>query len=285
MPSPPLPRLLVSRAEAKEKITAQIDRGLEITHTLEPTLSGFGFAQSIALGKAAVEREKWAKFTLDLLNTLFVDLPTGKEFGSWEITYNSYNKTDQGRQLLQRTIEWLHSLESIIERLDLFPLVGKPVQATTTPASSKQQSSDIFIVHGHDEAAKLEVWRFIEKLSLHPIILHEEPDRGKTIIEKFEHHSDVGFAVVLLTPDDVGHPKDILESKPRARQNVVLELGYFIGKLGRSRVCALMKGGIEIPTDLSGILFTPMDDAGAWKLKLAREIREAHIEFDFNNAL
>ena len=77
------------------------------------------------------------------------------------------------------------------------------------PGDTKQLSKDIFIVHGRDNAVKEEVARFIDKLGLHPIILHEKPDRGKTIIEKFEHHSDVGFAVVLLTPDDVGHPKDM----------------------------------------------------------------------------
>jgi predicted nucleotide-binding protein len=157
------------------------------------------------------------------------------------------------------------------------------VQAKAAPAPAKQQSTDIFIVHGHDEAARHEVARFIEQLGLHPIILHEKPDRGKTIIEKFEHHADVGFAVVLLTPDDVGHPKDKpAESKPRPRQNVVLELGYFIGKLRRSSVCALLKGDIEIPSDYAGVLYTRMDDAGAWKVTLAREIKAAGIDADLN---
>jgi predicted nucleotide-binding protein len=98
---------------------------------------------------------------------------------------------------------------------------------------------------------KESVARFLEKLDLRPIILHEQPNKGRTVIEKFEAHSDVGFAVVLLTPDDVGG----LASSPdklsrRARQNVILELGYFIGKLGRAKVCALYKEGVEIPSDI-----------------------------------
>ena len=184
-------------------------------------------------------------------------------------------------------LEWLdlrvRRLDSILQRLPLFPSALKPVQAKAAPAPAKQQSKVIFIVHGHDEAAKHEVARFIDQLDLHPIILHEKPDRGKTIIEKFEHHADVGFAVVLLIPDDVGHPKDKpAESKPRPRQNVVLELGYFIGKLGRSSVCALLKRAIEFPTDYAGVLYTPMYEAGLWKLKLAREMKAAGIDVDLN---
>jgi predicted nucleotide-binding protein len=282
MAVPPLPTLLVSRAEAKEKIMAQIDQGLAITHALEAALSGFGFAQDTAFVKAGVEQEKWAKFTLDLLKYLFADLPIGREFGSWEVSYSGV-KSDWPRQLLKRMIEWLHSLESIIERLDLFPLAGKPIEATAAPTRPKQQSKDIFIVHGHDDAAKHEVARVIEKLGLHPVILHEQADRGRTVIEKFEAHADVGFAVVLLTPDDMGYPKDKpSEAQPRARQNVVLELGYFSGILGRASVCALLKGDIEIPSDYAGVIYTPMDAPGAWKVTLAREIKAAGIDVDLN---
>lgn len=143
--------------------------------------------------------------------------------------------------------------------------------------------SDIFIVHGHDEAAKESVARFVEKLGIEAIILHEQPNAGRTIIEKFEDHSNVGFAIVLLTPDDIGAPKDRTnETKPRARQNVILELGYFMGKLGRGRVCALYKEGVEIPSDYQGVLYIPMDSAGAWRMALAKEIKNAGIDVDLN---
>ncbi len=140
-----------------------------------------------------------------------------------------------------------------------------------------KETRKVFVVHGHDEAAKEATARFLEKLDLQPIILHEQSSGGRTIIEKFEKYSgDVGFAVVLLTPDDFGaarKEKDRLQ--PRARQNVVLELGYFLGRLSRNRVCALYKGGVELPSDIQGVIYVEMDDAGAWRTKLAQELVEA----------
>ncbi|MEE8356570.1 MAG: nucleotide-binding protein, partial [Anaerolineales bacterium] len=109
------------------------------------------------------------------------------------------------------------------------------------PEKPPGDSKKIFIVHGRDEEAKDSLARFLEKLGLEVIILHEQPNQGRTIIEKFEDYSDVGFAVVLLTPDDIGGRANDLELLPRARQNVVFELGFFIGALGRERVCALHK--------------------------------------------
>jgi len=135
----------------------------------------------------------------------------------------------------------------------------------------------VFVVHGHDEAAKEAAARFLEKLDLEAIILHEQASGGRTIIEKFEKYSDdVGFAVVLLTPDDFGNSQEAPDAKqPRARQNVVLELGYFLGRLTRNRVCALYKGHVELPSDIQGVVYVEMDNAGAWKTKLAQELVEA----------
>jgi predicted nucleotide-binding protein len=143
----------------------------------------------------------------------------------------------------------------------------------------------VFVVHGHDDAAKEGVARFLEKIGLDPIILHEQPSSGRTVIEKFEMFSnDVAFAVVLLTPDDVGS-KAGGPSQSRARQNVIMELGYFMGRLGRTRVCALHKGNVELPSDYQGILYLPMDEAGAWKAKLAQELIHSKITIDLNGLL
>jgi predicted nucleotide-binding protein len=136
-------------------------------------------------------------------------------------------------------------------------------------------------VHGHDQAAKETVARFIERIGLDCTILHEQPNSGQTIIEKFESHSDVAFAVVLLTPDDEGFPKsDPSHRCGRARQNVILELGYFIGKLGRRSVAALVVSDIEIPSDFQGVLYIPMDSAGTWRTKLAQEFVRAGLKID-----
>ena len=136
-----------------------------------------------------------------------------------------------------------------------------------TEEGGKMSNKKVFIVHGHDKMAKIEVARFIEKFGLEAIILHEQPNSGKTIIEKIEANSDVQYAVVLYTPCDMGRAKEegVNEEKERARQNVVFEHGYLIGKLGRDKVSALVKGDIEKPGDISGVVYISMDDAGAWK--------------------
>ena len=149
---------------------------------------------------------------------------------------------------------------------------------------TRSLGSDIFIVHGHDDGTKETVARFVETLGLKATILHEQPSTGLTIIEKLEKYADnAGFAVVLFTPDDVGALKYKTEdeSKPRARQNVVFELGYFIGKLGRERVCPLFKGKIEKPSDIDGVIYVPMDGED-WKLKLGQEIKNAGFPVDMN---
>lgn len=152
------------------------------------------------------------------------------------------------------------------------------------------EGRQVFIVHGHDEAAKESVARFIEKVGLKPVILHEQPNGGRTIIEKFETYSkEAVFAVVLLTPDDLAceaaASPDLSQLKPRARQNVIMELGYFIGRLGRTRVCALHKGNVELPSDYQGVLYVPMDSGGAWKTKLAQEFNQSKISFDLKGLL
>lgn len=145
----------------------------------------------------------------------------------------------------------------------------------------------IFIVHGHDEAAKHKIARLITDLDLRATILDEQPSKGQTIIDKFEEYADeAGFAIVLLTADDVGGPKDEKdELKPRARQNVILELGYFLYGLGRDRVCILYEEDVELPSDIHGISYVPMDKRGAWKLELAQEIASAGIVIDMNRLL
>jgi predicted nucleotide-binding protein len=155
---------------------------------------------------------------------------------------------------------------------------------STQTSLSITTSNKVFIVHGHDGEARETVARFLEKLGLQAIILHEQANQGRTVIEKVEAHSDVSFAVVLLTPDDVGHVKGGVPA-PRARQNVLLELGYFIGRLGRSRVCALKRGELDIPSDFAGVVWESMGSDNGWKLALARELKVAGHDIDLNKAV
>jgi len=132
----------------------------------------------------------------------------------------------------------------------------------------------VFLVHGHDYGAVHEIARFLEKARLEAVVLQEQPNAGSTVIEKLSEHSNVGFAVVLMT-----------EQRLRSRQNVILELGYFLGKLGRQRVTVLYRRGVEIPSDYTGVLFIPFDEAGAWRLFLARELKTAGLEVDLNSLM
>jgi predicted nucleotide-binding protein len=143
----------------------------------------------------------------------------------------------------------------------------------------------VFVVHGHNEGVRESVARFLERLQLEPVVLHEQPNKGRTIIEKFTDYADVSYAVVLLTADDRGGTSaaSFAEQRPRARQNVIIELGYFLGRLGRDRVCALYEDGVEIPSDYDGVIFVPL--AGDWQLRLARELNAAGLPVDMNRAV
>lgn len=159
------------------------------------------------------------------------------------------------------------------------------VSARTTKIAKSEtlDKSKVFIVHGHNNEAKLEVAWFIEQIGLEQIILHEQASDGMTIIEKIEKYSNVGFGIVLYTPCDIGYAKDKeTEKMARARQNVVFEHGYLISKLGRNNVCALVKQSVEIPNDISGIVYIQLDSNGGWKIPLAKEMKSSGYEVDFN---
>lgn len=160
------------------------------------------------------------------------------------------------------------------------------VLKVATPTKLEPVSNSIFIVHGRDDAAKTEVARLVERAGLEAVILHEQANGGRTIIQKFEDHgSAAGFAIVIMTPDDVGGLNE-KSLQPRARQNVIGEMFWFAGRLGRERVCALKRGAIEVPTDFAGVGYVDMDDSGAWKKDVLRELDHAGYKgLDWQKAL
>lgn len=154
-----------------------------------------------------------------------------------------------------------------------------------TPKLTIVTNNKVFVVHGHDKGEREGVARFLEGIDLEPIILLEQANSGKTIIEKFEAHAaTVSFAVILLTPDDLTGASGA-DQEERARQNVIYELGYFTGKLGRGRVCLLRKGKVDMPSDLAGVVYTELDAADGWKLKLVKELKAAGFYIDANKAI
>lgn len=207
------------------------------------------------------------------------------------------NLPDKGKYFKLIASTLLGLLQSMSQEVEDFwpeePKAPAPNPVTTpdpAPAGAGEPSKgpsmkDVFIIHGHDHGTKDSVVLFLTRLGLNPIVLHEQPNRGRSVIEKFEDYASVSYAVVLLTPDDVGEAKAKADKlRPRPRQNVLFEFGYFIGKLGRTHVCGLMKGDVEIPSDYSGVLLISLDDS-AWRMELIRELRAAKLPINVDGVL
>ena len=281
-----LPKLLVSREEARQKIQARIEKGEQL-HSKE-------IRSDDELEKTRAESRKWSDYNKTLLLRLFDSTSIAED------AYTDFHEpllASSGSTPLSDELRWyqnamsssINSLESIRDQLELYDEPSEMLQAISgnEGVSAMPQSTfgnEVFIVHGHDDEAKETVARFVENFGIEATILHEQANKGQTIPEKFEEHaSEAGFAIILLTPDDVGASKDkIKDLKPRARQNVVLELGYFWGRLGRGRVCVLHKGGVELPSDMQGLLYVPMNSPDEWQLPLAREMKQAGLPIDLN---
>jgi predicted nucleotide-binding protein len=275
VPAPGPPALTRARAEVTAELQERIALGKEIQER-------FSFRDDVGTYKSDVQR--WRDYNLLLLQTVFTNHDIMIEYRRIVgPSRGGYTETEVLQTLREDVDHQITKLESILERLGLYP---EAVSAFAAPAEGvgSEDRSKVFVVHGHDEGAREAVARFIRDLGFQPIILHERANEGRTVIEKVEAHGDVGFAVVLLTPDDEGCEKCGTPG-PRARQNVVLELGYFVGRLGRNRVCALKRGELEIPSDFGGVVYEPFDAADGWKQKLGRELEAAGYEIDWNTAM
>ncbi len=279
-----LPKLLVSRKEAEEKIQERIEEGQQFLD--RPMDSEDEYE---AIGKKTVN---WSIYNKDLLVKLFESSTLANDYEDYIYEDLDYDEFDalhcmdriqdyEGyirykiHNYKTSMLDSINSLEGIKDRLELSEELDPPKRIF---------GDKIFIVHGHNEAAKLKVARFIENQDLTAIILDEQPI-GHTIIDKFEEHADeAGFAVILLTGDDICILTDPEEKRqPRARQNVILEFGYFLAELGRKRIGVLYEEGVELPSDIKGLEYVPLDNADGWKIKLAKGMRAAGFTVDMNN--
>lgn len=277
-------QLVVGKDYFKEKVNERIQAGDEIYNRQIQTRP--------ELEEATQNYYDWDDYNSELLKQSF-----NNEHNEYKKDYDGVNSFygflggRQQRNELQEFKEKLNNkltnLRQLVAKIDLMKseVPAQTVTVATKKGNSSEASTDIFIVHGHNNEVKINVARTLEKLGLNPIILHEQANAGKTIIEKFEEHSNVGFAIILMTDDDLGKAKKEENLNHRARQNVILEMGYFIGKLGRNRVCPLYTNGVELPSDLYGLLYTEIDSSENWKIKIAKELKAAGYDIDVNKII
>lgn len=219
-------------------------------------------------------------------------------FGSGSPAYEKFHSVryspsiwGEGTDFRPYVVNGIREAVTILESAKLELEITREIDVVASPAepevvTSYASSDRVFIVHGQNEGKKYELESYLQKLLPEPpVILHQEPNGGQVLIEKLEvSASSIGFAVVLLTGDDMGRAKPLepQDDNPRARQNVVLELGFFLGVLGRKRVVVLYEAGVELPSDLNGLVYVALDSAGGWKGKLASEMDHSGLDVDWS---
>jgi predicted nucleotide-binding protein len=279
----PLPQLQVSRTYAKGRLTVQTASAkLLLGETPVEAVDESGSPYREWTRKV----EKWIALTRDALLAIYEEEDPAQEFKDaveGEIfRYVDQDESDTLQYRKEAVERGVHVLESLVERL-IF--AREPADEPASQHEELPLVRSVFVIHGRDDGLRDQVARVLERLDFEPVILSEEPNEGRTLIEKFEDKSlEIGFAVAILSPDDfVSGPDDTaLPDVPnRARQNVILELGYFMGRLGRRRVAALAAPGVETPSDIHGLGYIDLDKAD-WPFKLGAELAAAGFKVDVN---
>jgi hypothetical protein len=262
--------ILVARARAEDLLGKQIESGRAVGDALAQ-----GVNSEAAYRGWKQDKERWKSLSVEALGHIYGgDSKEAREFDQSGSVYIAVGGTPwhvRAQQALERHGSSLNVLQSLVERLEF---AEEPLGLATNPEpEEKSVPTGVFVVHGHNELIREQVARTInEDGGRKAVILHEQANRGQTLIEKFERHaSEAGWAVILLTADDVGGTSDD-NLHPRARQNVVLEMGFFYGRLGREHVAVLYEEGVQLPSDTDGIAYIPLDRGGAWKARVLREI-------------
>ena len=282
--------LIITRKQLIDQLKNQIERGKQVAEI--PVASHVKHDDSgrtirITYDKSQeeyfnTERRKWQQYVEELLKQ------------SFSVSNNEYHKGfyESGQSLIffpgqdyiqnerDEIADKVAYLESLIERL---PIIPSSVEMSISPREQNAHSrpKKVFIVSGHDAAIRVEVELLVKKLGYEPIVLYKQASRGKTVIEILEDETDsVGFAIVLYTACDFGRGNNDSKEQPRARQNVLFEHGYLYARLGGDHVCALVEPGIEIPSDLAGVVYVSL--TSSWELKVAKEMKQAGFEIDLN---
>jgi predicted nucleotide-binding protein len=267
--------LRIPRAQAESKIAERIAAGGELV--------GAQPATTMELDSLAHKVERWRDFNRTWLDKNLGGEAADEYRAASTHVYGYGWAHDAGtnlKYLRDEIASEVSKLESIKDRLDIWA-----AEADVVPADPPDQvllAAPIFIVHGSDTLRAESVAHTVGRATgRETIILRDQPSGGRTLIEKFEHHAaEVSYAIIVLTADDRGGRKDEDDTRPRGRQNVIFEMGYFYGLIGRDRVSVLLQPGVEEPSDMNGIVYIAFDDNGPWKTELFRELR--HAGFNIN---
>lgn len=306
----PVAPLKIERERFCTLLQEQIAKGEELLKVVVPEIQqsnpymmGFGYSTR-SRDKVNYEEEaekafkenfhRWNDRNKAIYRSSFTE-PESMYYHEYEEQYWQVWGSDTVKEYKDNIKRLSNHMQGDIERVDLIECSVEvaELKAVNQP---KELSQEIFIVHGHNEEMKQTVARIVSKLGLKPIILHEQPNGGKTIIEKFESNAkSISFAIILLSADDLAascrdlngvNNEDVRQHlENRARQNVVFEMGYFVGKLGRSNVFLLLQDGVAKPGDLDGIVYTAYDAAHAWRFELVKELKSCGYNVDANNIL
>ncbi|WP_229720444.1 TIR domain-containing protein [Winogradskyella helgolandensis] len=270
------PILSMSKSEFKSQLSDTINKG--------ETLFRKEISDKESFDNFEEEYKLWDNYNSQFLSNAFNDAFNTYSSTYYSIEVSSLNYTRYNRPSPDKLKKIL--LQKKLANLNFILAKAHMIKTKHEPVNSKKltdNKSKVFIVHGHDEEAKTKTARFVEKLGFEAIILHEQASSSMSIIEKIEEYSNVGFGIVLYTPCDIGSKQiENPELKSRARQNVVFEHGFLIGKIKRENVCALVKGDVELPNDISGVVYIQLDNADSWKYTIAKEMKASGYDIDMN---
>jgi predicted nucleotide-binding protein len=280
---------VASLTRSREEVKSLLQKQVEAGNSLKVSIV-IPMITSPEIGKSSYR--KWNSINKGLLSGLFTTEKYIKIYENWHVEpkpgYPLLSQVITGLDsetviLKSKISQYIDCLESVIAEVEFMPIESDSSTTQSSTLSARTSLNKVFIVHGHDENSKMSLELFLHKIGLEPIVLHRQTDGGLTLIEKFEKYSDVGYAFILLTPDEISYlqsetPKDDKDRNKefRARPNVIFEFGYFIGKLGRHKVCCLHTGNVTLPSDVSGMVYkryeNKIDEIG---LEIVRELNAA----------
>ena len=208
-------------------------------------------------------------------------------YGENSIQFKNFNSRHFSPMVIGGNTDWhkpyVRDLETTKKEFERYICDFEEEGINTNMGKNRTSNNKVFIVHGHDGELKEKVARRLEQQGIEAIILSEQVNRGRTIIEKLEAYSDVNVAIILFTQDDLGVAKEEKgNEKYRARQNVVFEAGYFMGYLGRENIIMIADENVEIPGDLSGMVYTTRD---SWEFEMLKELNAAGMKVNMNKLL